>query len=447
MNELNLSYESEGLNNYVTLKVNEELSHFQVKMLESNKIPGLLSVHQTMLNGSCNLYYDITKMQRLGDVLREGVSGQTARKLLLCLLKTLVETEEYLLSMTRCVLHTDYIFIKNGVEVELIYLPFSEKEVLSVEDVRMFYQNILAEYLTEDNDIYFLNLLKYVNKQEFSLAGLMERLEDGMEKQTAGSVTENSQKVITAEPAKEEASKPLFDFVPKKEKETELKAEKMADKKTEHEQKKAAASAFMGNLGFSVPGMEIAVAKEAEKKEPEKDKKFGLFGGIFGTGKKNTVTESEPVVAEESGQSKGMLFGKQKNKKNTLEEPEKKNGAGQEESGWRGTIMLESGEMKTEIIGMQETPHLVYAGNSVSLVNFPFRIGNGKVAVDFAISKSVISRVHASIQYSQGVYYVKDENSLNHTYLNGKQLPPFTEVKLHSGDVIRLVNEEMTFYV
>lgn len=444
MNELNLSYESEGLNNYVTLKVKEGLSHFQVKMLESNQIPGLLSVHQTMLNGSCNLYYDITKMQRLGDVLREGVSGQTARKLLLCLLKTLVETEEYLLSMTRCVLHTDYIFIKNGVEVGLIYLPFSEKEVLSVEDVRMFYQNILAEYLTEDNDIYFLNLLKYVNKQEFSLAGLMERLEAGLEKQAVEKpVVENvgnssPKAIFTAEPAKEEAPKPLFEFVPKKEKETEPKVEKMEE-----------------NFGFSVPGMEMAAAKEVEKKdrkqneknELEKEKKSGLFGSLFGAGKKNTATEPEPVVAEESGQSKGMLFGKQKNKKSTSEEPEKKNEAGQEESGWSGTVILENGGAATELIGMQETPHLVYAGNSVSLANFPFRMGNGKVAVDFAISKPVISRVHASIQCSQGMYYVKDENSANHTYLNGKQLPPFTEVELHSGDVIRMANEEVTFYL
>ncbi len=40
-----------------------------------------------------------------------------------------------------------------------------------------------------------------------------------------------------------------------------------------------------------------------------------------------------------------------------------------------------------------------------------------------------------------------DENSKNHTYLNGKQLAPYTEAELKDGDELRLANENMTFHI
>ena len=466
MNELNLVYESQGINNYVCVKVTDSLSRFQVKMLENNEIPGLLAMHGTIMNGICKLHYDITKMQRLSDVLRDGLAGQEARKLLLDLLTALVGTEDYLLSMTRCVLHPDYIFVKSGNKVGVVYLPFEEREVLSVDDVRMFYQNILAEYLTDDDDIYFLNLLKYVNKQDFSLAGLMEKLEAGVEskKEQQSSVVQNqveqggwkqpeSQENTMGEGSfgkipfssfkkeeskKAETKKPFFEFASKKEKEDKKVEEKPAKKPPE---KKPGAD--LSSLGFVVPGMENAATSEPKNEVVKKEKKSGLFGELFGGGKKSAGQEVkilETASSKKTEQPKGF-FSKQETKESShsTTEFEENNGA------WKGTVILGTESTATVIIGTQAMPQLIHAGSSVAITHFPFRIGNGKVEVDYAIPKGVISRNHASIQCSQGRYYVKDENSANHTYVNGRMLPPFTEIELHSGDVIRLANEEVTF--
>ena len=455
MDDLNLVYESQGINNYVCLNVMDSLSRFQVKMLENNEIPGILSMHGTVLNGVCKLHYDITKMQRLSDVLKDGISGQEARRLLLNLLKALVNTEEYLLSMTRCVLHMDYIFVKEGSKVGMVYLPFEERTVISVDAVRVFFQNILAEYLTDDNDIYFLNLLKYVNKQDFSIAGLMEKLEEGAEskerqvheglnqKQIIKNEQESSISGNFPEAKKSEAKKPVFEFTLKKEKLEEKKIEKKQDKKAEVK------LPWADGIGFKIPGMEAETAAEPKKeelkkpvKEAEKEKKAGLLGGLIGIGKK--VVEPQ-FKAQEAADSKKIeppkaFFGKQEISGNKFSVQS----AGGE-GGWKGTQMLETESTGTVVLGMQEMPQLIYAGNSVNVTHFPFHIGNGKVEVDFVIPKEVISKDHASIQCSQGRYYVKDENSLNHTYVNGKILPPYTEIELHSGDVIRLAYEEVTF--
>lgn len=464
MEDLNLFYESQGMNNYICIKVTEELSRYQVKMLECNEIPGLLSMHGTVMNGVCKLHYDITKMQRLSDALREGLGGQQARKLLLDIMQSLLKVEDYLLSFTRCVLTPDYVYVTQGQKIGILYLPYAEKTVLSVDAVRMFYQNILAEYLTDDNDIYFLNLLKYVNKQDFSIAGLLEKLKEGVEANTGDEQRERMKQ--NAPVASERESIGMFGKFPMPDKNNENTSEKTQtakkailefpsrkekeEKKTEkQEEKKAKEQVAAADIGFMVPGMENrqeekAVVKEDKKKKEPAEKKQGLFGGLFGGGKKAAEKEEKISIPTSGSKALKDSAGKQQNyvPENTRQDMYPSGNSG----GWSGTVMLETEGAKTEMLGMQNAPRLLHNGSAVVLNHFPFRIGNGKVeGMDYVIPKGVISKNHASIQCSQGRYYIKDENSSNHTYLNGKQLPPFTEFEIGSGDVIRLANEEMTF--
>lgn len=437
MEDFNLFYESQGIKNYLCTKVAEPLSKYQIKMLECNQIAGILPVHGTTMNGICKLHYDITKMQRLSDVLRNKIDGKQAKKLLLDILNAILITEDYFLSFTRCFLHPDYVFLQSDNKVGLVYLPYKEKELTSVDTIHQFYQTLLVDYLTEDNDVFFLMLLKYVNKQDFSIAGLMEKLEDAVDKK------EEQQQKVLFEPdennyvsqkewsatkedsfidkeeleAKSEiktAKKPLFDFSPKKE--------------------KAESSSEVVELGFQVPRMEsmpVAVPKQKE----EKEKKGGLFGGRLFAGKKASE-ETKP-------EKKQVSFLKPSPK----QEPQveiKQNQKGH----WSGTVLLEEESTKTELLGMEQLPCLVHKGSKVELNTYPFRIGNGKVSgMNYVIPNGAVSKNHASIQYSNGKYYIKDENSANHTYVNGKQIPPYTEIELSSGDVVRLANEEMIFQI
>ena len=75
-----------------------------------------------------------------------------------------------------------------------------------------------------------------------------------------------------------------------------------------------------------------------------------------------------------------------------------------------------------------------------------FRIGKEKSYVDYFIGdNSYISRGHASIITKDGHYYIVDNNSRNHTYVNGDQITSSTEVEIRNGDTIKLANEEFEF--
>lgn len=75
-----------------------------------------------------------------------------------------------------------------------------------------------------------------------------------------------------------------------------------------------------------------------------------------------------------------------------------------------------------------------------------FKIGKDTMYNDYFVSNnSAISRRHAEILCENGKYYITDLNSTNHTYVEGNIVSPGYKVELHSGDTIKLADEEFIF--
>lgn len=59
---------------------------------------------------------------------------------------------------------------------------------------------------------------------------------------------------------------------------------------------------------------------------------------------------------------------------------------------------------------------------------------------DIVVDNKLASRHHAIIQKIKEVYFLKDENSTNGTFLNGQKIPEGKYVRLNSGDKITIGN-------
>lgn len=71
-----------------------------------------------------------------------------------------------------------------------------------------------------------------------------------------------------------------------------------------------------------------------------------------------------------------------------------------------------------------------------------FIIGKGK-ASDYIVSdNSAISRSHLTVITKDGRYYVSDNGSTNHTYINDEELVPQTEYEISDGTVVKIADEE-----
>lgn len=93
-------------------------------------------------------------------------------------------------------------------------------------------------------------------------------------------------------------------------------------------------------------------------------------------------------------------------------------------------------------------PHLirVKTGEHISLPEGFFVIGKSMEGVDYVITDNMaISRIHCTILKKNGVYYVRDENSTNSTYVNGEQVLPGTEKLLLNNCKLVLGDEVFTY--
>lgn len=86
-------------------------------------------------------------------------------------------------------------------------------------------------------------------------------------------------------------------------------------------------------------------------------------------------------------------------------------------------------------------------GENIGLDKNVFRIGKEERYADYLISdNAAVSRVHAEFNIKNGICYLVDEDSLNHTYVNNKKLEAHLPEELKSGDVILFADEEFVFY-
>ena len=85
-------------------------------------------------------------------------------------------------------------------------------------------------------------------------------------------------------------------------------------------------------------------------------------------------------------------------------------------------------------------------GEKIKIEKPIFCIGKSNQGVDYQVTdNNSVSRRHAYIINVNGVYYLRDNKSTNHTYLGGKIINSGTDVMLIDGSKFKLANEEFVF--
>lgn len=95
-------------------------------------------------------------------------------------------------------------------------------------------------------------------------------------------------------------------------------------------------------------------------------------------------------------------------------------------------------------------PYLLRKRNreKIKINRAAFRIGTERAGCDYTVEdNTAVSRSHAEIIARNGKYFVVDQNSTNHTYLDGGMVEPGRETEIVSGSQLCLGDEEFTFYI
>ncbi len=126
-------YKRDLRDNYLILSALEEKEEddYSIYMVEKNKIPGLLPVHRSRMDGALLLSYEITGKQPLASLYEQKQLGCADILLILSELGEILETlQKYLLSPENLVFDPEYIFLEpDGKKLSLCYAPGVKNEV------------------------------------------------------------------------------------------------------------------------------------------------------------------------------------------------------------------------------------------------------------------------------------------------------------------------------
>lgn len=155
-------------------------------------------------------------------------------------------------------------------------------------------------------------------------------------------------------------------------------------------------------------------------------------------------TQEELKAAEEAAAEAAIAEG-------AVEEPEAEPIEAEEEEAVSNSILSQTigatGILKGAPVP-KANPYLVRVNTNerIMITKQNFKIGKASMGVDYTVKgNSAVSRIHAIITNKDGIYYVKDNKSTNHTFVNGKAIDDGENELLTHDSKIVLGDEEFIF--
>lgn len=395
---MNIQYQRNLKNSYmVVIEPGQPLNmdgQLAEKMIQRQRIPGLLHWVTMEHEGDMTFWYQITGLQSLSDWLTHHTLNY---KLFGHLLSGLLALQE---ELPRFYLKTEHLFLQS----EQIFLDASGEQVafcyepLWNRDPRRSLQELMEQLLPK---------IDHADKDAVRLGyGLYEKCQE--ENADVWSyILEQNTGNARACPEPEDT----------------FEAGALAVKAEASGQEEAARkSAGQEAIARKTAWQETAARKEAGRRTP---------------GIPEKMMEKLPVT---SALSWMQSLGKKKKEKPApvyLFEPEEK-----EEACANPTVYL----------GAKETAEgrLLYRGageeQSFVIEKDSFLLGGRNEQADGQLLASGVSRNHARITREEDQYYIEDLNSRNGTYLNGELLAYKQKCPVKPGDHLRFAREEYVFY-
>lgn len=482
------TFENQGVNTYLVYQVGEDtIDEISLGMITNNKIPGLAVLSFSQIDEDKYIKYNITGKIPAKEILKNKVNKKRLIGLFHSVVSVLLSIEDYMLNINSIMLDADYIFcdVSSG-EASLICIPVVVNHEKNINH-EMFFKSIMmnTQFDQSENSAHILPIMNFLNSEAaFSLAEFKILLEDikngktnqpkdeevlsktiieGKEAKEQGQVKKNSIAPPTTPPTAPPITPPITPPTVKK-------GESVPSKPI---------SQIPPNVPKSVPSLENQkqktffwllsnYSKENKRlyKEQKEAKKHNAMsgnikppisstgvnipnsgGGYAIPGKKVSIGESinSPISTNKPG-----IEG---NAPSTIHMIEEKEGQNFGETTVLGgaeigeTTVLTNAQVQNS---KSVTPYLIRLKNreKIEITKNIFRIGKERSFVDYFVGdNTAISRSHANIVVRDGVYFIIDTNSKNHTFVNGSMIQSNTEVKIEHGAKICLADEEFEFHL
>lgn len=484
------------------LKENDVVDNLTLGMMSNNKISGFLPVLYTQVDKDRFFKFDITSLVPASQIFSGTVNKKWITGIFKSITKALSASEEYMISANSFVQDLDYIFVNvSKFTAELVCLPL--QNLKQTTDFGKFFKDIMfcSKFDQNENNDYVAKIISYLNSvttflpNDFNKVLSAESEKTNFQEtrtysvpqvKTVSSVpVQNMQ--TTAVPRAVQAS--AVNAVPKQQSAVSV----AVPKKTKEKKVSGGSQNARQANNITIPNVNKQTQGAVPAADASAGKKMSMFYLLCHYNKKNAEVyraqkeTSAAKKAQKSKQSVQNTVSSGMNIPNAQTVPTQNTAANcsqnmavnqpaftddgtgntlpqnpQVQSYSAGvsfgetTVLGGESDGETTVLGENGNldsasaarPFIIRLSNSEKIeINKPvFRIGKEKSYVDYFIGdNSYVSRGHANIMERGGKYLIVDNNSRNHTYVNGEIIGSGLEVELHNGDTFKLGNEAFEF--
>lgn len=429
---------------------------FSEGMIKNNSIQGIIPMTFQQVNDHKYYQYDITNLISLDDFLKRSLNKKDIIDLILQIIHIFENGNDYMIEHQYFILDRHSIYIEQSKkEVYMIVLPLENiQNNISFNDL---IRNILmsAKYQTQDSSQYVVEILNYINSDVVhSLQNIKDFLMNIMNTQPAMKVK--------VEPSIQQPAK-----------ERHIVEKEVLSKDIHQEVPPVQVQPSIINKETKIPTLQKKKIVEQTKEKPETQKKRGLFKKKE-TKEKTSKTETKRKIPSLGSKKSGEKKPVGRSSIPTLKKRKEPDINGSISGSLNDDIQptydkkINTGEFaQTTVLGLNEGTTVLSEGTTV--LNDEFlqyvvlkRISSGQLKKfttdvitigkdttnDFILGdNNAVSRKHAEIKLRNGVYYITDLNSTNHTYVDGQKVFPGQMIELYSGSMIKVANEDIVFTI
>lgn len=409
----------------------QPVEQYELQMLESYNVPGLLSVQTVISEGERLYLYNISGKQQLEDYLSgKKIGYEMLKRFLISIQQICLSLSEYLLREEGICLEMEFIYVSlDDGSLQFTYLPFYEKSLPGAFAACM--EQILRKLDHHDKAAVELGYQIYqlCTRDNADIGGIME------------AVLAESTSVI------EEAPGNINADTLKNEKRNEIEADDAGESENGCSMRMFA---FMQNIkGWQENWKEKRVREEKTVRE-----RFPALNAILSQAsvfwrEKNAAEACRSKTLGAGGELKPRKKAKSREKRKQRE----KSKPSEELQVINLSDDADAPSHPTEILSVRQggtLGKLVYRGvhqcADFQIEGESFLLGKNSRQADGVISAEGVSRLHARVSRKENRYFIEDLNSTNGTYLNEVALEYHEPQELKVNDKVRFGAEEYEFF-
>ena len=395
----------------------------KVDMGMSGRFPQIIPYTLEEKEGQRTFVYQIGERMQMTEFLKKEINKKQMLTLLYNVLSALETFGMNMISLSYVAKDIQYIFVKpETLEVSFIVAAV-DKEITDLNEVRDFVKAIIcdATYFEMDRDNYVARLISFTNRRgTFSISDMKKYVDNLLLDMGIHIEEEKKQEV----------------------KENKTAADKVSRVGVMQNQAKMSQPVSPMSNGQPMPGRPMPMPNG----QPMPGRPMPMPNGQPMPGRPMPMPNGQPMpnrpMPMQMGPDGKPIVPPVSPMNGAAPMPEKKPEA---------APVPPMPEQKTDAPKPQApVPYLLRtATNEKIYINKPeFAIGRSATKADYTVTdNSDVSRIHCIIERKNGVSYIKDNQSTNGTYVNGKNIAGQENVFLTNNAKVSLGDEEFVYHI